>query len=247
MSDADNRRHRRESITLLVEYEGADDLFTDVTENLSNGGTFIRTTRELELGTEVKLSLSFPALLEPVRIPGVVRWTRGGAEDDRGVGIEFIGGPDILEKVAELVDRIGAHDPALVGKVCRVLVVEDNPHVARLIREGLAGGTRRAFEDVKFHFLNASNGSEALDKIRSERIDVLVIDIYLPVLDGASVIRQVRANPDTAKLPIIAVSAGGKAAKEEALEAGADFFLAKPMRLREIIESMRRLMPPTTT
>ena len=64
-------------MTLFVEYEGADDLLGDYTENLSSGGTFVATNRELPIGTQIQLVLSFPGLLEPVSIVGTVRWTRG--------------------------------------------------------------------------------------------------------------------------------------------------------------------------
>jgi uncharacterized protein (TIGR02266 family) len=243
MTDQESRRHKRESITLVVEYEGAADLVADFTENLSEGGTFVRTSRELPIGTEVKLVLSFPGLVEAIRIPGVVRWTRGGGEDERGVGIEFDKRAGLLGRINALIDRIGAGDPDLVSRVVRVLIVEDNPHVARLIREGLAGGTKREFADTHFHFETAGNGRDALDLLRDAPFDLMVIDIYLPVMDGPSVIAAVRADARLEKLPIIAVSAGGKAAREAALGAGADFFLDKPMRLREIIESLRKLMP----
>ena len=73
----DQRRDSRESVTLFVEYEGADDLVGDYTENLSSGGTFVATNRPLPIGTEIKLVLSFPGLLEPISVVGTVRWTRG--------------------------------------------------------------------------------------------------------------------------------------------------------------------------
>src|SRR5215470_14135990 len=92
MSDQEKRRDPREPVTLLVEYEGADDLLGDYTENLSSGGTFVATNRELPIGTEVQLVLGFPGLLEPIAISGTVRWTRDD-EGGSGAGIEFSDGP----------------------------------------------------------------------------------------------------------------------------------------------------------
>jgi uncharacterized protein (TIGR02266 family) len=237
----DKRRHPREPIALVVEYEGADDLAGDYTANLSRGGTFVRTTREFAAGDDIDLCLSFPGLLDPIPLRGVVRWTRDD-EDECGVGIEFVG-RDEVDRLGALLDRLRAGDPALVKPVTRVMVVEDNPHVARLIRDGLSGSARRAFgESVLFHFETASNGKDALARLRARRADALIIDIYLPVMDGVQVIEAVRADPALRELPIIAVSAGGRAARDSALAAGADFFLGKPMRLREIIDTMRKLM-----
>lgn len=234
----EKRKHHRTGVTLLVEYDAPEELLTDYTDNLSTGGTFIATGREMAVGTAVRLALSFPGLLEPVGIDGVVRWVREG--DDAGVGIEFLEGEG-RTKLAEVIDRIRSRDPKTVSKVVRVLVVEDNPHVASFLGDGLTGSSKRT-SDVAFLVRTASNGREALDLLRSEQFDALIIDIYLPVIDGAHVIEKVRTVLGLKNLPVIAVSAGGPGAREAALAAGADIFLDKPMRLRQIVDTMRQLM-----
>jgi uncharacterized protein (TIGR02266 family) len=234
----DKRRQHRTGVTLLVEYEGADELLSDYTDNLSTGGTFIATARELEVGSAVRLALSFPGLLEPIGVDGVVRWVREGEE--RGVGIEFLEGEG-RQKLAEVVDRVRSRDPKTMSRLVRVLVVEDNPHVASFLGDGLAGSNKRG-GDVAFIVRTALNGREALSLLRSEPFDALIIDIYLPVIDGAHVIDKVRKDLGLGNLPIIAVSAGGPSAREAALAAGANIFLDKPMRLRQVVETMRQLM-----
>jgi uncharacterized protein (TIGR02266 family) len=240
----DQRRHERQPVTLVVEYEGADDLVSDYTQNLSTGGTFVTTAHEFPIGTDVELVLSFPGLLAPIRIAGVVRWARSGDAEGRGVGIEFSHHDgDARAELEDLIDKINARDESVVSRLCKVLVVEDNPHVAKLIRDGLRGSGRRAFgDDLAFNFRTASNGREALEMLHAESFDALIIDVYMPVLDGASVIEQVRADAALSKMPIIAVSAGGEKARGFAMKAGADFFLDKPMRLRQIIETMQQLL-----
>ena len=242
-SGEEKRRDPREAVTLFVEYEGADDLVGDFTENLSTGGTFVATSRELPLGTQITLVLSFPGLLEPISIQGTVRWSRGdGPEGDRGIGIEFEPGPgrDALKNV---VDRIQNRDPRTVSKLFRVLVVEDNRHVAALIQEGLRGSTRRDFGNgVSFVFRNAEDGRSAVEILRKEQFDALIIDVYLPIMDGPRVISHCRTELGLSDLPIIAVSAGGDAARKSALDAGANIFLDKPMRLRQVIDTMQRLL-----
>ncbi|KAB2882041.1 MAG: response regulator [Kofleriaceae bacterium] len=234
----EKRKHHRTGVTLLVEYDAPEELLTDYTDNLSTGGTFIATSRELEIGASVRLALSFPGLLEPVGIDGVVRWVREG--DEPGVGIEFLEGEG-RTRLAEVIERIRSKDPKTVSRLVRVLVVEDNPHVASFLGDGLTGSSRRAV-DVSFHVRTAANGREALELLRSEPFDALIIDIYLPVIDGPHVIEKVRTALGMKHLPIIAVSAGGPGAREAALAAGADIFLDKPMRLRQIVETMRQLM-----
>jgi uncharacterized protein (TIGR02266 family) len=244
MIDDDKRRDTREAVTLFVEYEGADDLIGDFTENLSRGGTFVATNRELALETRVHLVLSFPGLLEPVSIEGTVRWTRAdGPDGDAGCGIEFAPGPG-RDHLASIVERIRRRDPRMMSRLLRVLVVEDNRHVAALIQEGLRGSSRRQQlnGNISFAFRNAEDGRAAVEILRREPFDALIIDVYLPILDGSQVISQARGELHLTELPIIAVSAGGDAARRLSLDAGADIFLDKPMRLRQVIETMQQLL-----
>jgi uncharacterized protein (TIGR02266 family) len=245
MPDGDEKRRTpREPVTLFVEYEGADDLVGDFTDNLSSGGTFVTTNRSLPVGTLVQLVLSFPGLLEPIAIEGTVRWTRGAsASGDPGAGIEFAAGP-AREVLAGVVERIRRRDPRVMTRLLRVLVVEDNHHVAELIQQGLTGATRRDFGGgITFAFRNAEDGRAAIALLREEDFDAAIIDVYLPVIDGPTVIAMARKELNLARLPIIAVSAGGEAARAAAIAAGANIFLDKPMRLRRVIETIQRLIP----
>ncbi|MDQ3364660.1 MAG: response regulator [Myxococcota bacterium] len=245
MSDSDEkRRDSRESVTLCVEYEGADDLIGDYTENLSSGGTFVATNRDIPIGTRIQLVLSFPGLLEGISIEGTVRWTRAleNEEGEPGAGIEFEAGPG-RDALASIIERIRSGDPKTVSRMFRVLVVEDNRHVAALIQEGIRGSMRREYGGgVSFVFRDAVDGREAVEILRRETFDALIIDVYLPILDGPRVIATARTELGLDKLPIIAVSAGGDAARRSALDAGANIFLDKPMRLRQVIDTIQRLL-----
>lgn len=247
MSDPDDhtrdeqRSHQRVPVRLIVEYEDADDFIGDYTENLSAGGTFIHTSRTLEQDTAIQLVLSFPGLLQPITLDGIVRWSRGGKQP--GVGIEFVPGRDYA-KLEALVDLIQARDPRAVARVIKVLVAEDNPHISELICTGLGASAKRAFGDaLLFYFATAENGASAVELLRTAVFDLAIIDLYLPVLDGVKVIDQARASLGLVDLPIIAISAGGDAARSSALAAGANKYLAKPMRLREVLDTMRQLVP----
>jgi len=240
-SGGDQRRHDRAAVTLVVEYEGADDFVNDYTENLSSGGIFINTAREIEVGTEVKLVLSFPGLLHQISLAGIVRWTRAEPEDN-GVGVEFANYEGkARDELEELIARVAQRDPDVISRVVNVLVVEDNPHVARLIRDGLHGSGQKVFgDDVAFSFRMAGDGQHALELLEEHQFDALIVDIYLPVLDGAALITQLRADERYADTTIIAVSAGGESARQAALKAGASHFIDKPMRLREVISTLQK-------
>jgi CheY-like chemotaxis protein len=194
----------------------------------------------LERDTTVQLVLSFPGLVQPVALEAIVRWSRGGKQP--GIGVEFLPGPN-TEKLTALVERIQQGDPCTVAHVVKVLVVEDNPHVAGLIVSGLGASAKRIFGDsLAFDFATAENGAMALERLKVDTFDAVIIDVYLPVMDGTAVIDRVRHDLGLVDLPIIAVSAGGDLAQAAALAAGANTFLHKPMRLRQVIDTMRQLV-----
>lgn len=239
-SGRDQRRDPRVPIRLVVDYEDAEDFIGDYTDNLSNGGTFIYTSRVLDRDATVELVLAFPGLLQPIRLAGVVRWSRGGSQP--GVGVEFLPGHD-RERLAELVEQIRGGDARTLARVVHVLVAEDNPHVSELLCSGLGASARRLFgEAVAFRFATAATGASALEMLASTPFDVAIIEVSLPVVDGPQVIGQARHALGLTDLPIIAISAGGDRARSSALEAGASAFLDKPMRLRAVIDSMRQLV-----
>jgi uncharacterized protein (TIGR02266 family) len=233
MTDEDRRSDERYAVALRVDYDDADDLVADYTENLSSGGACVASNRDVDIGTEVRLSLSFPGLVSPIRVDGIVRWCR-----DDMLGIEFVEG--VRTKLDALISRIRVRDPELVKRTMRVLVVEDNVHIAQLLRHGI--GDDRKSTDIAFDCRLAGDGHAALEMLRDQHFDVLIVDIYLPVLDGAGVITAVRQKLGLANLPIIAVSGGGDSARHAAMAAGANLFIDKPMRLKSVLERMREIM-----
>ena len=232
MSDRDRRVDERFNVALRVDYDDADDLLADYTQNLSSGGACVASTRDVQDGSEVRLALSFPGLLAPIRVEGIVRWHREGM-----IGIEFHA--TSRASLEALITRIRNRDPELVKRHLRVLVVEDNPHIAQLLRHGLVDDRKHV--GVSFEVWLASDGQQALEALKTERFDLSIIDVYLPVLDGAGVIGAVRGKLGL-DMPIIAVSGGGDPARREALKAGASMFIDKPMRLKTLLERMREIM-----
>lgn len=235
----DKRYEVRTPIALVVDYAGPDDFLGDYTENLSRGGTFIQTSRDLQVGNQIQLVLSFPGLVLPISVEAIIRWRREG--DEPGVGVEFLSGNG-RDKLATIVDRIEQRDPKMVQRVIDVLVVEDNHHVSELVRNGLEVSGRRGMTDVSFNVATAEDGGAAMQLLKANKYDVAIVDVYLPVIDGPVVIAQARRDLGLGELRIIAVSAGGEAARDLAMSAGANLFLDKPMRLRQVIASIHELM-----
>ncbi len=242
MSDDEKRRDTREAIKLVVEYDGAEDLIGDYTENLSSGGTFLVTSRSLQVGTRVCLVLAFAGLLERITIAGTVRWVRGEAAGGAGVGIEFEPGA-ARDRLAKAIERIRARDPKTVARVIELLVVEDNQYIVEMIEQGLRGSMRRDASGPSFAIRSVPDGRSALESLQNAPCDVMIIDVYLPVIDGSQVIALARRQLGLQGMAIIAFSGGGDEAREAALGAGANAFIDKPMRLRQVLETIQRLMP----
>jgi adenylate cyclase len=115
----------------------------------------------------------------------------------------------------------------------RLLVVDDQPPNIRLLEAILAP---RGY-DVRA----ASSGEEALAAIDDGDVDLVLLDIVMPGMDGYQVCREIRERPDTAYLPVVMVTASGDEQKIKALEAGADDFLTKPINKNELLARVASL------
>lgn len=115
----------------------------------------------------------------------------------------------------------------------RVLVVDDQPPNIRLLEAIL---TPRGY-DVRA----ASSGEEALKAIAETEIDLVLLDIVMPGMDGYEVCRRIREQTDTAYLPVVMVTASGDEQKVKALDAGADDFLTKPINQSELLARVASL------
>ena len=99
-----------------------------------------------------------------------------------------------------------------------MLVVEDNAHIVEMYEYAL--GRVRASEeapDVEVEY--ASNGHEALARLQSRpKIDLVMADLFMPLLDGFGLVERMRADPQLARIPILVISAGGPDARDRALD-----------------------------
>lgn len=89
----------------------------------------------------------------------------------------------------------------------------------------------------------AHNGDEGLTLMRSRRFDLLVLDLMLPGMDGFEILRQIRADPQLADVPVIISSARAQAtSKHQAAELGAAAYLTKPYRKAELLKIVESLI-----
>lgn len=94
MDDDERRIGGRAPIELRVEYKRLNSFFADYTKNISKGGTFIRTDRPLDIGTDFLFKLGVPGLPEPLVLQGKVQWVvmpeDAGESQEAGMGIGFV-------------------------------------------------------------------------------------------------------------------------------------------------------------
>jgi class 3 adenylate cyclase len=107
-----------------------------------------------------------------------------------------------------------------------VLAVDDQPANLRLLDAVLTPRGHRV--------LTASSGAEALALLAAEEIDLVLLDIVMPEMDGHEVCRRIRATPATEFLPVVMITASGSEQRLAALESGADDFITKPFEQSEL-------------
>ena len=119
-----------------------------------------------------------------------------------------------------------------------VLVVDDDREIARLVRAYL--------EQAGYRALCAYDGATALRTLRTERPDLLILDLMLPDRDGLEIARQLRADPATAALPILMLTARvDDIDRIVGLELGADDYITKPFNPREVVARVRAVLRRT--
>jgi uncharacterized protein (TIGR02266 family) len=217
----------------------------DATENLSVGGVFVRTDRHFKIGEAVTLQVSFPGLLEPMQLTGEVSWIRPESLNaPAGVGVKMPPHSADRERLRQLVETLNKPMPVPEGKTgYRVLIVEDNPHIVEMYAYVLKKLSRvemggKVPLDVSF----AADGHEALNQLKALSFDLVLTDLYMPVLDGFGLVARIREDPQLKKLPVVVISAGGPEAQARAAELGVDVYLRKPVRFVEVLETVKGLL-----
>ena len=117
----------------------------------------------------------------------------------------------------------------------KVLVVEDNEMNRDMLSRRL---TRRGFQVIL-----GVDGQQGVDLARSERPDIILMDMSLPIIDGWEATRRVKSDDATRGVPVIGLTAHAMAGdREKAIEAGCDDYDTKPVELERLIGKMERLL-----
>jgi len=110
-----------------------------------------------------------------------------------------------------------------------ILVVDDEPQIRRVMRNALSSHG--------YAILEAPNGAEALKKLGAERLDLIILDMNMPGMDGVEACREIRT---ISKVPIIMLTVrAAERDKVRALDAGADDYVVKPFGIEELLARIR--------
>lgn len=211
------RFHRVQNITGRT-HEGTG-IGLSLTKELAelHGGDVIVSSRE---GSGSEFTVIVPAGKHHLAEESVI--DEEAATDGSTIAETFI-----LEAEALAGEPSSTNNQLVKQHTSSIMVVDDNADMRHYIQRLLA---------TEYTVFTATNGQDALNKIKEHKIDLVISDIMMPVMDGIQLLKTIKTNPQTASLPVILVSArAGEEAKEEGFETGADDYLVKPFSGRELM------------
>ena len=116
-----------------------------------------------------------------------------------------------------------------------ILIAEDNPDMVDLLQ--------RLLEHWGYDSITAKNGKEAVDMAASQLPDLILLDMMLPIMDGIAAAHQIRLNPKTHSIPILAVTAKFLPKdREECLQSGCNDILSKPFPPKDLASRIEKLI-----
>ncbi|OGG93037.1 MAG: hypothetical protein A2508_08445 [Candidatus Lambdaproteobacteria bacterium RIFOXYD12_FULL_49_8] len=117
-----------------------------------------------------------------------------------------------------------------------VLVVDDHPITRKL--------TVKLLQLMEVdRIIEAGDGADGLAKLADNKADLILLDLSMPVMDGATMLKELKANPDFAQIPVIMITAAAEQARvEEALALGAESYLLKPLAKQPLLEVVNKYL-----
>ena len=116
----------------------------------------------------------------------------------------------------------------------KILVCDDERHIVRLIQVNL--------ERQGYSVVTAFDGKEGLEKVRSEKPNLVVLDVMMPYMDGFEVLQNLKKNPSTRDIPVIMLTAKAQDADVfRGWQSGVDCYLTKPFNPMELLTFVKRI------
>ncbi len=237
-------RPRPGSLLLRADVHVGDQVV--VTHTIDVSEVEVTIACDLPVGAEVTLKVSFPGLVDAfevhVRVTSV--WSQDGYGRPAGARCVIVSADEhALRTLRSLVAHrsgqgVSGASAAPQG-VYRCLLVEDNS----FIRDLFAYGVNRYTHDrgTPLTLAMATDAEGAWEMLSRDHYDMAIVDHFLPMQTGSQLIERVRAEPALSGMSVVAISVGGVDARAEAMAAGADLFLDKPIVLRDLFSTLDTL------
>jgi two-component system alkaline phosphatase synthesis response regulator PhoP len=122
----------------------------------------------------------------------------------------------------------------------KILVVDDEIYIVHILdfSLGMEG----------YEVITALDGEQALEKVKTEKPDLIVLDIMMPKLDGYEVCKNIKSSAETQHIPVILLSAKGRNVDQKlGFDVGADDYITKPFSPRKLVERINQLLGQTIT
>ncbi len=122
----------------------------------------------------------------------------------------------------------------------KILVVDDEIYIVHILdfSLGMEG----------YEVITALDGEQALEKVKTEKPDLIVLDIMMPKLDGYEVCKHIKSSASTQHIPVILLSAKGRNVDQKlGFDVGADDYITKPFSPRKLVERINQLLGQTVT
>jgi DNA-binding response OmpR family regulator/Tfp pilus assembly protein PilZ len=226
-----------------AEIRAADHHVVSYGFDLTATSIFVVTEWHAAIGTQVTLRISFPKIFDPVELTARVADIRVAGEPGEPAGLRLVfdaTAGDVAATLISLLER--AHGPATPAVAddppCRVLLVDDSPMIQAMFAHSTSRFLERPGALVVEH---AKDAHQAWAKLGSATYDLIIVDYFLPDEDGAQLIAGLRRDRRLAATPVVAISVGGRDAREATLSAGADLFVDKPLVFRDLFNTLRIL------
>ena len=117
----------------------------------------------------------------------------------------------------------------------RILAVDDEPHILKLVAFSLKAGG--------YEVLEATDGLSAVEVARTEQPDLVLMDVMMPACDGYEACRRMKADPATAEIPVIMLTAKTQAAEQKTgKDAGAADYINKPFTPKDLVAQVREFL-----
>ncbi|HET9107442.1 MAG TPA: response regulator [Steroidobacteraceae bacterium] len=117
----------------------------------------------------------------------------------------------------------------------KILVVDDSTSVRTI--------ARTALREKGYEVIEAGNGREALEKLAGERVNLVVSDVNMPVMDGISLLKELKSHPTSKFVPVIMLTTeAGEDKKQEGRAAGAKAWIVKPFQPATLVDAVSKLV-----